>query len=397
MPVLLLTILLSGMGFGLILPGFPFVAKNLGASSALATAIIGLYALGQFLSTPFWGRFSDRFGRKPMLVASLVGALVSYLIVAFAKDLWWLSFGRLLTGLMGGNLAVAMAYVADLTPPEQRARTMGWVGGSVSVGFIAGPVLGGWLGGTDAASATLLWPGLAAAGVASVAIVGAILFLKESLPPEKRAQVGKGAGPSGFSAFRQVLTRPNLARIIVVGFMVYFAMALFETIFPFWAGDRFAWGPREIGAGFTYLGLVVAIAQGVLVGRLVPRFGEGRVLIGGLAGYAFGLLTLTQATSLPVLLFGLTFTAGGGALYLTTASSLVSKQAGESERGLVLGAYNSMSWFGRTLGPPVTGVLFDVLGSNAPLYTSALIFLPCIIILLEVVARVEREPSRRKT
>ena len=119
------------------------------------------------------------------------------------------------------------------------------------------------------------------------------------------------------------------------------------------------------------------------------------MLISGLTGYAVGLLTLTQAAGLPLMLFGLTFTAGGGALYLTTASSLVSKQAGESERGLVLGAYNSMSWFGRTLGPPVTGTLFDVFGSNAPLFTAALIFVPCIVILLAVVARVEREQVGR--
>ncbi|MEZ5563629.1 MAG: MFS transporter [Gammaproteobacteria bacterium] len=387
MPILFLTILLSGMGFGLILPGFPFVATKLGASSAVATTILGLYAVGQVLSTPVWGRFSDRYGRKPLLLISIAGGLVSYLILAFASNLWMLGLGRLLTGLMGGSLALAMAYVSDLTPPEQRAKSMGYVGGSLSMGFIVGPMLGGLLGGKDAASATLLWPGLAAVFISAVMLVGAVFFLKESLPPEKRTKAGASKGTGGIAALRLVLARPLLARIVLVGFMVYLAMALFESIFPFWAGARFDWGPRQIGLSFTYLGTIVAIVQGVLVGRLVPVFGEGRLLIAGLVCYIFGLLVMTQAPVWPVMVFGITFTTAGSALYMTTVTSLVSQQAGESERGLVLGTYNSGSWAGRALGPPLTGLLFDVLGVNIPLYTAALILLPCIVILLGIVAR----------
>jgi MFS family permease len=376
MPILFLTILLSGMGFGLILPGFPFVAIKLGASSAVATTILGLYAVGQVLSTPVWGRFSDRYGRKPLLIISIAGGLVSYLILAFATN-----------GLMGGSLALAMAYVSDLTPPEQRAKSMGYVGGSLSMGFIVGPMLGGLLGGKDAASANLLWPGLAAAGISAVMLIGAVFFLKESLPPEKRSKAGGNKGPGGFAALRLVLARPLLAQIVLVGFMVYLAMALFESIFPFWARARFDWGPRQIGLSFTYLGAIVAIIQGVLVGLLVPIFGEGRLLIAGLVCYIFGLLVMTQAPVWPVMLFGITFTTAGSALYMTTVISLVSQQAGESERGLVLGTYNSGSWAGRALGPPLTGLLFDVFGVNVPLYVAVLILLPCIGILLGIVAR----------
>ncbi|MFZ1624771.1 MAG: MFS transporter [Gammaproteobacteria bacterium] len=387
MPILFLTILLSGMGFGLILPGFPFVAMKLGASPAIATTILGLYAVGQVLSTPVWGRMSDRYGRKPLLLISIAGGLVSYLLLALSTNLWMLGLGRLLTGLMGGSLSLAMAYVSDLTPPEQRAKSMGYVGGSLSMGFIVGPMLGGLLGGRDAASATLLWPGLAAVLISAVMLIGAIFFLKESLPPEKRTKAGANKGPGGFAAMRLVFARPLLARIVLVGFMVYLAMALFESIFPFWAGARFDWGPRQIGLSFTYLGAVVAIIQGVLVGRLVPVFGEGRLLIAGLACYIFGLLVMTQAPVWPMMIFGITFTTAGSALYMTTVTSLVSQQAGESERGLVLGIYNSGSWAGRALGPPLTGLLFEVFGVNVPLYTAALILLPCIVILLGIVGR----------
>jgi DHA1 family multidrug resistance protein-like MFS transporter len=158
-------------------------------------------------------------------------------------------------------------------------------------------------------------------------------------------------------------------------------MALFETIFPFWAGDRYQWGPREIGFSFTYLALLVVIVQGLLVGRLVTRFGELRLLTGGLASYGIGLLLMTQAPSWQLMFVGITFTTLGSALYMTTMNSFVSKQAGENERGLVLGAFNSASWAGRTLGPPMTGALFSFIAPDAPLYVAAAIMCGCIAVV----------------
>jgi MFS family permease len=384
MPVLLLTVLLSGMGFGLILPGFPFVAEKLGAPHWAGPMVLGLYAIGQFIATPFWGRYSDRFGRRPLLIGSIAGGLVGHLICAFAPNLFVLSFGRLLTGLMGGNIPVAMAYAADISPSDQRAKTMGRVGASLSLGFIVGPLLGGLLGGADAASATLLWPGLAAASVCLIAIIGASFFLKESLPPERRAG-GAGAGgegSSGLNAFRQVVQRPVLAKLLIVGFLAYLAMAAFETNFPFWAGDRFGWGPQQIGLSFTYLATLVVTTQGLLVGPLVSRFGEKRLLIAGLSSYVIGLLVMTQSLRWEVMMFGITFTTVGSALYMTTVNSLVSQQAGESERGMVLGTFSTTSWLGRAIGPGMIALLgIAGLGRDAPLFAAAVIILPCIVII----------------
>ena len=383
MPILLLTILLSGMGFGLILPCFPFVAEKLGVPHWAGPMMLGLYAIGQFIATPFWGRYSDRFGRRPMLLGSIAGGMVGHLICAFAPNPYILAGGRLLTGLMGGNVAVAMAYAADISPPEQRAKTLGRVGAALSLGFIVGPLVGGLLGGADAASATLLWPGLAAASVCFIALCGAFFFLRESLPPEKRAGANKDSDPAAQpGGFRQVLKRPVLGSLLAVGFLAYLAMAAFETNFPFWAGDRFGWGPREIGLSFTYLAVLVVTTQGLLVGPLVKRFGEKRLLIGGLASYVIGLLVMTQSLFWGVMLFGITFTTTGSALYLTTVNSLVSKQAGESERGLVLGTFTTASWFGRALGPGMIALLGVAgLGRDAPLFAAALILLPCIAIV----------------
>lgn len=383
MPVLLITILLSGMGFGLILPGFPFVAEKLGVPHWAGPMVLGLYAIGQFIATPFWGRYSDRFGRRPLLIGSIAGGMVGHLICAFAADPWTLSFGRLLTGLMGGNIPVAMAYASDISLPEQRAKVLGTVGASLSLGFIVGPLVGGLLGGKDAASATLLWPGLAAAVVCLVAIIGAYFLLEESLPPEKRAAARpSGTAGGGFASFRQVVERPVLGQLLMVGFLAYLAMAAFETNFPFWAGDRFGWGPREIGLSFTYLAVLVVTTQGLLVGPLVKRFGEKRLLITGLGFYIFGLLVMTQSPFWGVMLFGITFTTTGSALYMTTMNSLVSKQAGDSERGLVLGAFNTSSWLGRALGPGMIALLGVAgFGRDAPLFAAALLMLPCIVIM----------------
>jgi DHA1 family tetracycline resistance protein-like MFS transporter len=395
MPVLLLTILLSGMGFGLILPGFPFVAEKLGVPHWAGPMMLGLYAIGQFIATPFWGRYSDRFGRRPLLMGSIAGGMVGHLICAFAPNPFVLAFGRLLTGLMGGNIPVAMAYASDISPPEQRAKILGMVGASLSLGFIVGPMVGGLLGGADAASATLLWPGLAAASVCLIALTGAYFLLKESLPPEKRAVARKSGDPAAVAGgFRQVVQRPILARLLAVGFLAYLAMAAFETNFPFWAGDRFGWGPRQIGLSFTYLAVLVVTTQGLFVGPLVKRFGEKRLLIAGLTSYVFGLLVMTQSLFWGVMLFGITFTTTGSALYMTTMNSLVSKQAGESERGLVIGTFNTASWFGRALGPGMVALLGVAgLGRDAPLFAGALILLPCIAIVRSVRSRAAGIPA----
>jgi MFS family permease len=322
-------------------------------------------------------------------MGSIAGGMVGHLICAFAPNPFVLAFGRLLTGLMGGNIPVAMAYASDISPPDQRAKTLGTVGAALSLGFILGPMVGGLLGGADAASATLLWPGLAAAAVCLLAIIGAFFFLKESLPPEKRAGPRKAGEPvPGIGAFRHVVQRPVLGQLLTVGFLAYLAMAAFETNFPFWAGDRFGWGPREIGLSFAYLGVLVVAAQGLLVGPLVKRFGEKRLLIAGLCSYVFGLLVMSQSLLWQVMLFGITFTTTGSALYMTTVNSLVSKQAGESERGLVLGTFNTSSWLGRALGPGMIALLGVAgLGRDAPLFAAALLMLPCIAIVRSVRSR----------
>lgn len=392
MPILLLTIMLSGMGFGLVLPAFLFYAQNVGGSVIIATTIVGCYSLGQFIANPIWGRMSDRHGRKPMLLLSMGGMVVAYLVMAFAENLWVLGIARLMTGLMGGNIPVAMAYITDITPVEKRAQGMGLVGGAISIGFIVGPALGGLLGGADADTATLLWPSLAAAGLSAVTLI-ATCFLKESLPAEKRAALYDADRPTGWAATKTVLQRSILARLIVIGFLAYFAMGFFETIMPLWTQALFDWGPVDLGFCFMYLGLIVGFTQAYLVGKLAPLYGEAKLVLFGVGAYVFGLLWMTQVPNWQLMLVGITFTAGGGALATTSMTSLVSRQASEHERGLVLGVYNSGAWMGRFLGPPMSGLLFQTIAVQAPLYGAAMIMAVCFIAVAALRKRMRREAA----
>jgi len=274
-------------------------------------------------------------------------------------------------------VSVAMAYISDITPVEDRAKGIGWVGAAVSLGFVFGPALGGLLGGADADSATLLWPALGAA-VLYFFILIATFFVKESLPVEIRRQRNAADDtPKGLTAIKKVMRRPTVTRLIFIGFMIYFAMGFFDTIMPLWSQVRFGWGPRDIGLCFAYLGFVVAITQGYFIGKLVPRFGESKLALFGVAAYCFGLLWMTQSPNWQAMILGITFTAGGGAMAVTSVTSLVSRQAGAHERGFVLGVYNSSAWMGRFIGPPVSGLLFQSVAVQAPLYSAAIIMFSC--------------------
>jgi len=411
MPILFCVIVFSSMGFGLVLPPFVFVAKNLGATEMLAGFIVSSFAMGQFLATPVWGKLSDKHGRKPILMLTMIGSTLAYLLMAWADrsdSLWMLLGSRFLTGLMAGNFAAATAYVADITPPERRAQGMGMVGGAVSIGFMTGPALGGLLSGDTAATASLFGPAIAAASMSLLTMIAIIFFLPESLSPEQRAHASEQRdlmSQAGKGSMLHILSRPVLAQMVLMGFLVFFAMTNFETTFPFWAQAGFEWGPKQVGFCFMYLGFIVMLTQMFITGRLVPLFGEGRLLLTAVCSYMFGLLwmatvpfsgvgdattvalalgpvSLTSAELL--MLFGITFTAFGGAMFNTASTSWVSKQAGDHERGAVLGLFQSAGWLGRSVGPTVSGFLFMTYGPNTPLFAGAMLMLPVFAIVMYI-------------
>jgi DHA1 family tetracycline resistance protein-like MFS transporter len=393
MIILFVVLVLSTMGFGLVLPPFIFVAQNFGASTMFAAFIVSTFAMGQFIATPVWGKLSDRYGRKPILILTMLGSAGANALMALADaqgDVRLLLASRFLTGLMAGNFAVATAYMADITSSENRAQGMGMVGGAISVGFMAGPAIGGLMSGNTAETASLYWPSLAASFASLATLVAIVLFLKESLPPEQRTAANSHEQEKArkkSSSFGQIMSRPVLAPMVIMGFLMFFAITNFETTFPIWADAGFGWGPQQVGFSFMWLGFVVMVTQIFIVGKLAPIFGEGHLLQAAVCSYVFGLLFMAivpfafEPAEWKVMMFGITFTAFGSAMFNTAATSWVSKQAGDQERGAVIGLFQSAGWLGRSVGPTVSGFLFQTFGPNSPLYAGALLMAPVFMIV----------------
>jgi MFS transporter, DHA1 family, tetracycline resistance protein len=361
MPILFLIVFIDLVGFGLVIPLLPFYAERFAASPLQMTMLFATFSLMSMIAAPFWGRLSDRVGRRPVLMASMAAAALAYLGLAFAAALWMVFAARAFAGACAGNIAAAQAYIADVTQPEQRARGMGMIGAAFGLGFIIGPVLGGVVAGNDLATADLATPGLIAAGLSVAAFLGVILLLPESLAPGQET-VSHGR----IAAVRGALARPVLARLLIVFFLAILAFSGMETTFAWWAMAQFGWGPRSIGFVFFYVGLLSALMQGVLIGPLTRRFGEERLMLGGLGAIAVGLLVLPFARGLPTLAVALTALSVGMGAMQPSLNSLISRRAGADQQGEVMGVAQSVGSLSRVLGPIMAGTLFTALGRGSP-------------------------------
>jgi DHA1 family tetracycline resistance protein-like MFS transporter len=370
MPILFLIVFVDLVGFGLIIPLLPFYAERFGASPQLVTLLLAIFSLMSMLAAPLWGRLSDRIGRRPVLMASMAAAALAYLWLGFAGELWMLFAARAFAGICAGNIAAAQAYIADVTPPEKRARGMGMIGAAFGLGFIIGPALGGIVAGNDLATADLETPGLIAAGLSAAAFLGVLLLLPESLPAAVQARPSRSRVAALCSAFG----RPVLGRLLAVFFLVILAFAGMEATFALWAMREYGWGPAQIGYVFTYVGLLSAVMQGGLIGHLTRRFGEERLMQSGLALIALGLLLLPFAGTLPPLMVAVTALSVGMGAMQPSLNSLISRRAGAEEQGAVMGVAQSVGSLARVLGPIIAGALFEAFGRNTPfLWGAALV------------------------
>ncbi|HWD57927.1 MAG TPA: MFS transporter [Stellaceae bacterium] len=362
MPILFLIVLIDLIGFGLVIPLLPFYGERFSASPFEVTVLLATFSLMQMIAAPVWGRLSDRLGRRPVLMVSMAAAALAYLWLGFASALWMVFAARALAGACAGNVAAANAYVADVTAPENRARGMGMIGAAFGLGFIIGPALGGVIAGNNLATADLRTPGLIACALSLVAFLGVVLVLKESRPAGSPVRPRKGR----VAALRAALARSALARLLTVFFLAMLAFAGMEATFALWAMAQFGWGPAQIGYVFTYVGLLSAVMQGGLIGRLAARFGEEWLLVAGLALIALGLAALPAAHDLAVLLVAVSFLALGMGAMQPSLNSLISRRAAADEQGEVMGVAQSIGSLSRVLGPLVAGALFAGLGRDAP-------------------------------
>jgi DHA1 family tetracycline resistance protein-like MFS transporter len=377
--VLWLIVFISLMGFGVTTVPFPLVAEQMGASDLLKTfGGAGVFSVFQLAATPLWGRLSDAYGRKPILVVSLVGAVISYLWLAEAHTLVPLLVARALGGIMSGNLSAAFAYATDVTETKNRARGIGIVASAFGLGFALGPPIGGFLGSTATGHASLHAPALASALLAAIALVGALFVLKESLAPELRkpfgraAAAGAGHAPTSRWPFAAVAGNPVLLGLIVTAVVVATGSAVLQSVLPFWGRDLFGFSLTDIGLLFMLFALLSAVGQAGLVGPLVKRFGEKRTAIAAIIGVTAGLLVLAVAADRAMVWIGMATMGLANGMFLPSVSSLVSFQADPRARGVVMGTFNSASSAGRIIGPAVSGPIYFSAGHAAPFLASAL-------------------------
>ena len=380
LPTLFFICVIDVLGFGIMVPLVPYMADRFGAPATAITAILGVYSLCQLLANPVLGRLSDRFGRRPVLMASMAVGAVSYLMLGMARSIGWLVAARALNGLMAGSIVTVMAYASDISRPENRARVLGMMGAAIGIGFMLGPAIGGVLAGDDELAANFMRPALLSASLALVALLLVLLRLPESLTVEQRR--GHAAERRHSSPLQLLREKPGLRWVALAGILVTFAQSTLESIFAVWAMSRFSAGPRTIGLSLLALAMVAVTMQGGMVRRLVPRFGEYRVAIGAICSYTAGLAVLAIGHSLGSAVVALMLIGAGSGAFSPCGSALASRQSEPGNRGAVMGLYQSGASLARVLGPMSSGLIYSHLGHGAPYMVASIVILQAIWCIL---------------
>lgn len=393
--VLWLIVFISLLGFGITVIPFPLVAENMGASPFWKTfGGAGIFSLFQLLATPLWGRLSDAWGRKPILIASLAGTIVAYLWQAYATDLVSLLLARSLSGVMSGNLGAAFAYATDVTDNRNRAKGLGIVGSAFGIGFALGPPIGGFLGVDASGAPSLHLVSLVAGGLALAALVGALVFLPESLRPELRRPLGAvapategGSRRGGGAPMSMVRARPVLAGLLFSALVVGSGAAALQSVFQFWGRDQFGFGLQDVGLLFMVFAFCAALGQAGLVGPLSRRLGEKPLAMLSIFGVIAGLLLFAVAWHPGVVWVAMAVSGIANGLFTPAISSLVSFEADARSRGAMMGLFNASSSAGRIIGPAVAGPIYFKLGPASPFVASAAFALLGAVLLSRAHAR----------
>ncbi|HIG12739.1 MAG TPA: MFS transporter [Planctomycetes bacterium] len=417
-----LTVFIDLIGFSIIFPLFPamlehyvelegqssligklhgalveFVAGKPGAEFAVVTLFGGLlgsiYSLLQFLFAPFWGHLSDRRGRRGTLLWTLGGTALSYAIWFCSGSFSLLILARLVGGIMAGNISIASAIISDTTTGPERAKGMGIVGMAIGLGFVVGPAIGG---ATSLVDLTELWPASAAWGVnpfslaAGCALVlslfnwiWALTHLPETRPQSATEEITGTRTWRPFKALKSI-DYPGVKRTAALTMMYLTAFSAMEFTLTFLAAERFDYTPRDMAWMFVFIGLTIALVQGGLVRRLVPRLGEKKVSIAGLAILVPGFVAVGYAAGSGALYGGLFLMAVGSALAMPCLSALISRYSPDDVQGLVLGSYRSVGALARALGPLLGGTLYWLYGSRAPYLVGAVLLLWPLFLALKL-------------
>ncbi|WP_022680231.1 TCR/Tet family MFS transporter [Sandarakinorhabdus limnophila] len=374
-----ITVLIDAIGFGVVIPVFPqLIVKLTGRDLANAAEVSGwiafLYAGVQFLMGPVIGGLSDRFGRRPVLLASLAAFSLDYVVMAFAPTLWWLVAARVVAGITGATFPTAYAYIADVTPPEKRGANFGVIGMAFGFGFIIGPALGGFVAqfGTEV-------PFLVSAGLAMANFLYGLFVLPESLPPEKRrAFEWRRANPVG-ALMRLKSAHPVVLMLAATVFVWTLSYQSLYSIWSYHGQLRYGWTPEQVGWSLAAVGVTGAIVQGFLGRKLIPRFGQRRIIVVGLISAVAGYSTYAMADAGWMVYLGIAVSACQG-LVFPCLQGLMSAEVAPNEQGELQGAVASIQSLSAIVGPPLMTTVFARFSvADAPIYAPGAPFVVSLV------------------
>jgi MFS transporter, DHA1 family, tetracycline resistance protein len=356
--IIFLTVFIDLIGFGIVMPLLPLYSQHYGASGWMIGMIVASYSVMQFIFAPVWGGLSDRIGRRPVLLISNAGSALAYVLFGLSatleadRALWLLLASRIFAGICGANLSVASAYMADVSPPEKRSKSMGLIGMAVGLGFIFGPALGS----LSAKYFGLAGPGLVAGTICGANFFLACFILAESLKPSSKPRVTRVR----FEQWSHVLSQPVVGFLVILFFLATFCFAAFEVTIGLLLKERFGYDQEQLGYYLTYCGVLSAFIQGGGIGPLVKRFGERKLIAMSLALLAVSLIWLPYVTGVPTLLGALAVLAIGSGLNRPPLFGMISKLTPEHEQGSTLGVAQSSGSLARIFAPIFAGTIYDL-------------------------------------
>ncbi|MBW8811884.1 MAG: MFS transporter [Caulobacterales bacterium] len=375
---LIALVFLNMLGFGVVVPLLPFYAKSFDAPAWQVSLIFSAFSIGTFFGEPFWGRLSDTYGRKPLLISTICANSLCYLALAFAPNAWAAFLIRVAGGLFSGNGSVIQGYIADVTPPERRTRSMGWMSAAWNVGLIVGPSLGGFFANPKAGHVGFQLPLFIASALMATSAVCIFLFIRESRQRER----GATHRPNRWAATGEAARHPVIGRLMALTFLVGFAFTGIESIFALWTLARYGWGPRDTAVAFAFVGVASAITQMGLTGRLSERYGQGNMLALGMAITMVCIGLQPFSTGGPMTIALMTLSAIGQSVAWPNVAALITETAPANRQGQLLGLNNAMGALARVAGPYCAGLTFDALSHDAPYFQGAIVVGPAILLAL---------------
>jgi DHA1 family tetracycline resistance protein-like MFS transporter len=396
--VVFVTVFIDLVSFGIVIPLLPFYARKFGASGAMIGLLLSVFSLMTFLCMPVLGRLSDRYGRRPVILITVFGSVVAYILFSMAASLSMLFLARILSGAANSNLSVAQAYIADVTPAEKRARGMGLIGAAFGLGFIFGPLISAFSALDYFGEWKYTVPGLIAAGLCLINLGLAYFLLPESFPPENRTAHSRQP-LFHWRGLWEALLRPRLGTVIVLFGLATLAYSnIFVSLPLFVQEPPFNLSPSDNSWIFAEIGVISAIIQGGLIGRLTVRFSETRLVIAGtvlmtLGFVGFPVSAASSAFNLSLLAAATALLSVGSSLFTPSSMSIVSRLAEPHEQGAILGIVQSFASLARMAGPSAGGTIYDLAGHNAPYYFSVMIMLVGVVLSARYIRGIFESPA----